>query len=114
MVFTKDEFIRDHRDAVQAFCNGIAKGIVWMEENTPEKMAEVFAPMSGRDMKTQLQTINEVYPTLSHTGYLPRDGHEAANRLSLSCGYITKPVAFESVADNSFMEQAWKNLGLSS
>ncbi|MBS3909991.1 MAG: ABC transporter substrate-binding protein [Actinobacteria bacterium] len=107
-----DEFIEEKPEVVQGFVSAVVRAMIWQNNHSIGEIAEQGAPMFQLTDKEILpQVLEETMKTQSKDGYFTEAGHDAATRLSLDVGLITKPVDMEKVVDESFLNKAHDKYG---
>lgn len=112
VVQVTDDYIKSHPETIQKFTNAVAKAMKWQSEHSDEEIAEVIAPLYPNiDKGLLVEDVKDTRLTLSNDGYFTKAGHDAAVKLSLDVGLISKPIPMENVVDESFMKKAHNKLG---
>jgi len=106
-----EDYITKNPETVQKFTDAVVKAMNWENNHSTEEIAKVIAPLyPNMEKNTIVEVIDDTKKTLSSDGYFTQEGHDAAVRLSLDAGLITKPLSMESVVDQSFLKNAHTKL----
>jgi len=106
-------FIADNPDIIQGFTNAIARGQQWVQENTPERVAEVITPFFPDADPVILISAIARYMEIDAFSSVPmmtEDSFDRLQRVMQSAGELTRPAPFYRLVDNSFAERAVQNL----
>ena len=112
VVQATDQFIKEKPETVQRFMNAVAKAMAWENKHKAQEIAEKLLPLfPNADKAVFPKVIADTKLTLSRDGSFNRKGHDAATRLSLDAGLLSKPVPMEDVVDESFLKKAHAKYG---
>jgi len=101
-------FIEEHPDVIQGFTNALHRGQVWVQENTPEDIAEVIAPFfPDADMAILASAIArykqiEAYASTPH---ITRTGFDNLQRVMEAAGELPAYAPFDVLVDNTFADR---------
>lgn len=105
VVQVTNEYIKNNPGDVQSFANAVYKAMIWQAGHTEEEVAQKVAPLfPGRNIDGRL--INTLRRSLSPDGSFTGQGYNTVVQFCMDAGIITKPVPFQSVIDQSFIEKA--------
>lgn len=108
-VQVRDDYIKEHPEIVQAFSNAVYKGMLWQMSHTDEEIAKAVAPMfPGRNIDAGL--ISVLRKCWSTDGIYTTEGYGAVIDFCVANGVIREPIPMADTVDNSFMENAKKNI----
>lgn len=112
VLMTSDEYLSTNPETVQKVMNAVAKAMQWMENATPEEIAENLLPLfegAEEELLYDAQYDKERSIT-SYTGYHTESGFQAALNLSKLAGDITGDLTEDQIYDETFLDKAWENL----
>lgn len=104
----KKSYLEANPEIIQKFTNAIYKGQVWVEEHTPEEIAEVIKPQfEDTDLELLVQIVKRYkdQDTWRTDPYFPKEGLDLLQNILDSAGELEKRVDFETIVDNSFAEE---------
>lgn len=112
VMMASDEYIAANTETVQKVVNAVAKAMEWMENATPEEIAENLLPLfEGAEEELLYDaTYDKDRDITNYTGYHTESGYQAAINLTKLAGGITQDVPAEDVYDDSFLDAAWEAL----
>jgi len=102
-------FIQENPDIIQGFTNAIARGQQWVQQNPPERIAEVIAPFFPDADPVILTSAIARYLEFDAYSSVPMMTEDSFNRLQAvmeSAGELTQRAPFNTLVDNSFAERA--------
>lgn len=113
MVFATDQYIKENPETVQKVVTAIAKAIKWMSTATPEEIATNLEPLFEGKYNELLYSaqVDKQSQFLNTTGLHTESGYAAAVNLTKLSGGITKDVPAADIYDESFLDNAWKEIG---
>ncbi len=107
--FAKKSYIAANSDLVQRFTNAVAKGQKWVEEHTPEEIAECVKEFfADTDVKLLASAVKS-YKDIGAFATTPVMTEEAFNRLQeviQRAGELDSPAPFDKLINNSFANKA--------
>ena len=112
VMMASDEYIASNPETVQKVVNAVAKAMQWMENATPEEIAENLLPLFEGAEEELLYDANydKERQITSYTGYHTESGYQAAINLTKLAGGITQDIPAEDIYDDSFLDAAWEAL----
>ena len=112
VMMASDAYIAENGETVQKVVNAVAKAMQWMENATPEEIAENLLPLFEGAQEELLYDANydKERSITSYTGYHTESGYQAAINLTKLAGGITKDIPAEEIYDDSFLDAAWEAL----
>jgi len=112
VMMASDAYIAENGETVQKVVNAVAKAMQWMENATPEEIAENLLPLFEGAQEELLYDANydKEHSITSYTGYHTESGYQAAINLTKLAGGITKDIPAEEIYDDSFLDAAWEAL----
>ncbi len=113
VLMTSDEYIAANSETVQKVMNAVAKAMQWMEQATPEEIAENLLPLfeGGEEELLYDAQYDKDREITSYTGYHTAEGFQAAVNLTRLAGNISGELTEDQVFDESFLDNAWDALG---
>lgn len=111
-IMTSDELIENDPELVQKAVNAMAKAMQWMENATPEEIAENLLPLfEGADEELLYDAQYDKERGLAnYKGYHTESGYQAAITLTKLAGGITTDLDASVIFDESFLDMAWEAL----
>lgn len=107
------DYINENPEIIQSFTNAIYKGQLWVNEHTSEEIAAVILPyFTESDLET-LTGIIERYKaqdTWKTDPIFEKESLEHIEDIMEFGGELSKRVDFDGFIDNSFAENAVKNI----
>ena len=106
---TKQSFIDKHPDTVQKFTNAIQKAQQWVDEHSPEEIADVILPyFKDADREIVISAIGRYQEQGSYATDAIVDEEEWGNLLDVmeQAGELKERVPHEAIVNNSFAEKA--------
>ena len=107
------EYMEANPDIIQKFTNAVYKGQLWTESHTSEEIAQVIQPYFPENDVETLSGIIERYKnqdTWRTTPVYSEEDFELFEDIMEEGGELSKRVAFDELIDNSFAENAVKNV----
>lgn len=113
VLMTSDEYIASNPETVQKVMNAVVKAMQWMENATPEEIAENLLPLfEGGDEELLYDAQYDKEREITcYTGYHTESGFQAAVNLTKLAGGISAEPNVEQIYDESFLDAAWEALG---
>lgn len=109
------EYIESNPDIIQKFTNAVYKGQLWTQSHTSKEIAEVIQPYFPENDVETLTGIIERYKsqdTWKSTPEYSRESLELFEDIMEEGGELSKRVDFDDFIDNTFAENAVKNVKL--
>ena len=113
ILFASDEYIASNPETCQKVVNGVVKAMNWMKTASAEEITEGLMPLfEGREEEV-LYCVQDAQETnlYSYTGYHTESGYDAALKLAKLCGLIEEDIPAETIYDESFLDNAWAEIG---
>ena len=107
------EYMEANPDIIQKFTNAVYKGQLWTESHTSEEIAQVIQPYFPENDVETLSGIIERYKsqdTWRTTPVYSEEDFELFEDIMEEGGELSKRVAFDELINNSFAENAVKNV----
>jgi len=105
VVEVTNDYAKNNREDIQKFANAVYRAMLWQASHSDDEVAKKVSPLfPGRNIDAAL--IKTLRRSLSPDGSFTRKGYETVVNFCLNSGIITKPIPFESIIDQSFMEKA--------
>jgi NitT/TauT family transport system substrate-binding protein len=102
-----DEFMKQKPEVVGRFVKAMVKAEKWIASHKPNEIARVVLPyFPGMEVDAVEASVEQDLEAFSATGIISKEGHETAIKVFTEAKILNKPVAFESIVDNSFSEKA--------
>jgi len=101
--------IEENPELIQSFTNAIARAQLWVQENSPEEIAEVIAPFFPDAELEILASAIGRYQEVGAYALTPAITAEAFYRLQeimIAAGELTDKAPFEALVNNEFAENA--------
>jgi len=102
-------FIETNPDVIQGFTNALHRGQVWVQQNTPEDIAEVIAPFFPDADMTILASAIARYKEIeayAFTPHISQAGFDNLQRVMESAGELPAYAPFNVLVDNTFADKA--------
>ena len=109
--FASQTDMKDHSDVIQRFTNAIAKGQKWVQEHSPQEIAEAIADQFPDTDVAVLATVAQRYRDIDAWNTTPVMEQESLERLETvmeQAGELKRSdwVVFEELVDNSYAKAA--------
>lgn len=105
----KKSFIEKNKDLVQRFINAIYKGQQWVQNHTPEEIAESLKPSFPDSDVSLLTTVVKRYQDIDAwmtTPIMEKEAFEHLQDIIEMAGVLNKRASFEDVVNNDFARKA--------
>ena len=102
-------FIEENPELIQGFTNALHRGQLWVQENTPETIAEVISPFfpdANLDILASAIARYKEIEAYATTPQITRNGFENLQRVMDSAGELPMQAPFDVLIDNSFADVA--------
>ena len=111
-VIASDELIQSDPELIQKAVNAMVKAMQWMEQATPEEIAEKMLPLFDGAQEELLYDAqyDKEHRVANYTGYHTDTGFQAALKLTKLAGGITQDTTSDKIYDESFLDNAWQSL----
>ncbi|MCL1884155.1 MAG: ABC transporter substrate-binding protein [Defluviitaleaceae bacterium] len=107
--YALSSFISENPDIIQGFTNAIARGQQWVQDNSPETIADVIRPFfPDADMVILTSAIARYLEidAFSSVPMMTEDSFDRLQNVMESAGELTQRAPFGELVDNSFAEEA--------
>ncbi len=112
VVQVTDDFIKSHPDTVQKFVNAVVRAIAWENSHSSDEITKAIAPLfPNSDLEIEKSVIDGTMQSQTKDGYFSQTAHDAAVRLALDVGMITREATKESAVDETFLKKAHEEYG---
>lgn len=105
----KKSYIKKNPKIIQGFTNAIAKGQAYIEEHTPEEIAEVIGVQFPDVSKNDLINIIKRYKdqdTYKKTPEFSKDGFQLLQDILKDAGELKENISFNTLVDNTFAQKS--------
>jgi len=102
-------FIEHNPEIIQGFTNALARAQVWVQENSPEDIAQVILPFFPDADPVILANAIARYKAIeaySVTPQITQEGFDRLQRVMESAGELTQRAPFEALVNNTFADRA--------
>lgn len=106
-------YLAENGDTVQSFTNALAKAQRWMQEHTPDEIAEAIAPsFPDADIAIMSKAIAryQEIDAYSTVPMMTKDSFDRLQTVMSAAGELTQTARYEDVVNNTFAEQAVSQL----
>ena len=110
--FAKKSYISQNSDLIQRFTNAVTKGQKWVQEHTPEEIAECVKEFFADTDVTLLASAVKSYKDIGAFATTPVMTEDAFNRLQeviQRAGELDSAAPFDKLINNTFAEKATTN-----
>lgn len=107
----KQSYLSDHSDVIQSFVNALQKGMNYVQNHTPEEIAQTIAPQFPETDLTTLTTIVTRYyeqDTWKENLIFEEDSFDLLQDILESAGELEKRADYEDLVTTEFAEKAAK------
>lgn len=107
--FAKKSYIEGNRGLIQKFTNAVHKGQQWVEQHTPEEIAEVIKPSfpdADEDILIKVAKRYKENDAWSSDPVMKKEVFDLLQEVMKEAGELTKEVPFEEIVDNEFAQNA--------
>lgn len=105
VVQVTEAFVKKDPQAVQAFCNAVAKAMAWQAAHGDAEVAAAVAPFFP-GVNIDAAMIATLRRCLSPDGRFTPEGYQAVVDFCLKNGVIKKPIPMDAVVEKDFMAKA--------
>lgn len=105
----KKSYLEKHKDTVQAFTNALQKGMDYVQEHTPEEIAQAIAPQFPEtDMGTLTTIVKRYYDqdTWKADLIFQKDAFDLLQNILKDAGVLENTVPYEELVNTEFAESA--------
>jgi NitT/TauT family transport system substrate-binding protein len=106
-------YIKANPEIIQKFTNAIYKSQLWVDEHTPEEIAEVIKPQfKDTDIELLIQIVKRYkdQDTWRKDPYFEKAGFELLQNILDSSGELEKEVNYNDIVTTEFAQEAIKNI----
>jgi len=113
IMFATDKYIKENPETVQKVVTASARGIQWINGHSTEEIVEALLPLFPDRKEELLISVadSKKYGQYSTDGKHTESGYKAALKLSKLAGIITEDIPAEKIYNETFLDNAWKQLG---
>lgn len=107
--YAKKSYIKKNPEIIQKFTNAIYRGQLYVDSHSPEEIADVLKPSFTDSDKELLTTVVKRYKeqdTWCRNPIMKKEAFELLQEVMTQAGELKKPVAHETISDNSFAKKA--------
>jgi len=108
----KNSYLEKHPDIIQAFTNALQKGMDYVQNHTPEEIADIIAPQFAETDKSTITTIVRRYhdqDTWKEDLIFSEDAFDLLCNILRQSKVLEDEVAYEDLVNTSFAEDAAAN-----
>lgn len=112
-VITSDALIESDPELVQKAVNAMVKAMQWMEQASPEEIAEQLSTLFDGAQEEELlydAQYDKEHEVANYTGYHTASGFQAGVELTKLAGGITGDPTEDQIYDESFLDDAWQSV----
>ena len=105
----KKSFVEANPELIQSFTNALQKGMIYVQNHTPEEIAEVIAPQFAEtDIATITTIVTRYYEQDSWKADLifSQDAFDLLQNILAEAGELPAKVPYEDLVNTSFAEKA--------
>lgn len=107
VIYAAKDFAAANPEKMQAFVNGVVKGLDWLQNHTSEEAADVitelFSPMEKTAIAEKIEIMRGAY---SKNGYISEAGENAVVDFAKRSGIITTDLKYADMVDMTYVENA--------
>ena len=110
---TTNEFLDENPDLVQGFTNAIYKGMLWVQENSSEEVAEVLSEHfadSDVDTLARLITRYKEQDTWKPDPVMTEEGFDQIQRVMQDAGQLETRVPYDKLVTDVFAKKAIQDI----
>lgn len=105
-LYVRPAYARENPDITRAMVRALVRANRWIVETPADQVALLMAHrFEGVSEEVMIAGIEAVKMGTSPTGEITRASFDAFQKVMLETGFITDPVPFENVINNSFLPQ---------
>ena len=105
----KKSFIEKHPDLIQSFTNALQKGMVYVQEHSPEEIAKVIGPQfEETDLDTLTTIVKRYYDqdTWKKDLIFEEDSFQLLQNILKDSGVLKERVPYEKLVNTEFAKKA--------
>ena len=106
----KTSFLNENPQIIQSFTNALQKGMDYVQNHSPEEIAQVISPQFPEtDMDTLTTIVNRYYEqdTWKKNLVFEKDSFELLQDILVGAGELEKRVDYEQLVTTEFAESAF-------
>lgn len=107
VIYAEKNFAAENPEKMQAFVNGVVKGLNWLQNHTNEEaadvLAELFSPMEKDAIASKIEIMRGAF---SKNGYISEAGENAVVDFAKRSGIITTDLKYEDMVDMTYVNNA--------
>ncbi|TYQ15853.1 UNVERIFIED_CONTAM: NitT/TauT family transport system substrate-binding protein [Acetivibrio alkalicellulosi] len=107
--FARKSYIEENKDLIQRFTNAIYKGQIWVENHTPEEIAEVIKPSfpdADEDILIKVAQRYKKYDAWSSDPIMRKDAFDRLQEVMIKAGELRGKLPYEDIVTTEFAENA--------
>uniref|UniRef100_UPI003593D351 ABC transporter substrate-binding protein n=1 Tax=Herbivorax sp. ANBcel31 TaxID=3069754 RepID=UPI003593D351 len=107
--FAKKSYIEENKDLIQKFTNAVYKGQQWVQNHTPEEIAEAIMPSfpdADEDILIKVAQRYKENDAWSSDPVMKKEAFDLLQEVMKEAGELTKEVPFEDIVDTEFAQNA--------
>ena len=111
--YAKKSYIKKNPDIIQKFTNAIYRGQIWVDTHTPEEVAEAIKesfPDSDKELLTVVAKRYKDQDTWCKDPVMKKDALGLLQEVMKTAGELKQEAPYEAIVDNSYAENAIKNI----
>lgn len=105
--FAKKSYIEENSDIIQKFTNAIYKGQIWVNEHTPEEIAEVTLasfPDSDKELLTKAIANYKEIDVWNKAPVMTEESFNLLQEVIIEAGELETTAPYEKIVNNTFAE----------
>ena len=109
---TKASYMKENPEIIQKFTDALQKGMDYVQNHTPEEIAEVIAPQfKETDLETITAIVKRYYDqdTWKENLIFEKDSFELLQDILEDAGELTDRTAYENLVQTEYEQKACKN-----
>ena len=109
VIYATKKFAAENPEKMQAFVNGVVKGLDWLQKHSSDEVADVIADLFPSMDKAAISSKVEIMRgAYSKNGYISEAGENAVVDFAKRSGIITTDLKYEDMVDMTYVENAIK------
>lgn len=103
--YARKSYLKDNKETLIKFTNAINKGLEYVKENKPEKIAEVILPQFPDMSKNSLTTIIDRYKNYDswlENPYITKESFENLEDIMIDADILTEYVPYDKLINNLY------------
>lgn len=105
----KKSYLDDHKDVIQGFTNALQKGMDYVQNHSPEEIAEIIQPQFPENNLKTIQTIVTRYydqDTWKEDLIFEKESFQLLQDILLDAGELEERVPYDKLVTTDFAENA--------